>query len=102
MENFITYLQNYGLNLLEILLLSAMLYLVQKYGKSTLKNTINTLIQMAEEAIQGSGLGEEKKAWVIKQLESTGIKVTDAVSKLIDELVEVMNKEKTSLIDVIK
>lgn len=49
----------------------------------------------------GIVLGEAKKEWVIKQLEATGIKVNKKVDKLIDDLVEIMNKKKTSLVDVI-
>jgi hypothetical protein len=72
-----------------------------KTRKQQLIITLNNLIQMAEEGIKGSGLGETKKAWVIAQLEIIGVKVTDTVSALIDELVDIMNKKQTSLTDAV-
>lgn len=95
------YIQNFGFEILVIFVLGVGGYVLKQYGKKWLIGRINDLIQIAEVNIQGSKLGEEKKAWVIAQLKIAGIKVTASVEKLIDKLVDVMNTEKTSLIDVI-
>lgn len=95
------YIQNFGFEILVIFVLGVGGYVLKQYGKKWLIGRINDLIQIAEVNIQGSKLGEEKKAWVIAQLKIAGIKVTAYVEKLIDKLVDVMNTEKTSLIDVI-
>ena len=50
-----------------------------------------TLINAAEQAIQGSGMGAEKKKLVIAQLEAAGIRVTAWLSAMIDEIVACLN-----------
>ena len=50
-----------------------------------------TLINAAEQAIQGSGMGSEKKAPVIAQLEAAGIRVTNWLDWMIDEIVDKLN-----------
>lgn len=50
-----------------------------------------TLINAAEQAIQGSGMGAEKKALVLAQLEAAGIRVTAWLSVAIDRIVEHLN-----------
>lgn len=49
------------------------------------------LIQKAETAIQGSGMGTEKKALVIAQLQAAGITVNSWLSKQIDVIVASLN-----------
>ena len=95
------YIQEYAFQVFVIFALGVGGYFLEKYGKQVLKNTVNSLIQLAETEVKGSGLGSEKKEWVIKQLEATGTKVNKNVDKLIDDLVEIMNKNKTSLTNVI-
>ncbi|NCB51325.1 MAG: hypothetical protein EOM54_05525 [Clostridia bacterium] len=51
------------------------------------------LIQKAEQAVSGSGLGQEKKALVISQLEAMGIRVTDLLAKEIDNIVAWLNEK---------
>jgi hypothetical protein len=51
------------------------------------------LIQKAEQAVQGSGLGPEKKALVITQLEAMGIKVTVWLDGEIDRIVAWLNEK---------
>lgn len=51
------------------------------------------LIQKAEEAVRGSGLGQEKKALVISQLEAMGIRVTDRLDAEIDNIVAWLNEK---------
>lgn len=62
-----------------------------KNNKQNLINTITTLVQNAETAIQGTGMGAEKKAKVIATLEAMGIEVTVAVSAMIDSAVNYLN-----------
>ena len=61
--------------------------------KQQIVATVTRLIQEAEEAVQGSGLGEEKKAKVIAQLQAMGITVTDSLSALIDRIVAYLNEK---------
>ena len=61
--------------------------------KQQIVATVTRLIQEAEEAVQGSGLGAEKKAKVIAQLQAMGITVTDGLSALIDRTVAYLNEK---------
>ena len=97
----VDYIQNYGFEILVIFVLGIGGYFLRIYGKQIVKNAVNDLIQMAEVNIKGSGLGQDKKDWGIKQLEASEIKVTKAVDKLIDTLVEKMNTDKTSLLNIV-
>mgnify|MGYP003298683201 CR=1 FL=1 len=49
------------------------------------------LINKAEVAIQGSGMGADKKALVIAQLQAAGIKVTAWLDRQIDIIVASLN-----------
>ena len=49
------------------------------------------LVQSAEQAIQGSGMGPAKKALVIAQLRAAGIQVNAWLSAAIDSIVEQLN-----------
>ena len=49
------------------------------------------LVQSAEQAIQGSGMGPAKKALVIAQLRAAGIQVNAWLSDAIDSIVEQLN-----------
>ena len=71
--------------------------------KQTLVAIVNNLIQLAEVSITGSTkLGEEKKKWVLQQLEILGYSATDSVSKLIEDLVKTMNDKQSSLLTQIE
>ncbi len=67
-------------------------YILNANKKSVLR-LISDLVQKAEAAVQGSGLGAEKKAWVITQLEAAGVKVTGWVSTEIDAVVRLLNEK---------
>lgn len=54
--------------------------------------TVADLIQKAEQAVQGSGMGNEKKKLVIAQLEAMGVKVTEWISTQIDNIVTQLNE----------
>lgn len=80
------------------ILLSLLFALVCIIGAGALKTykqqilkTIADLVQSAENAVAGSGMGTEKKAKVIAQLEAMGITVTKKISKLIDDTVTYLN-----------
>lgn len=49
------------------------------------------LIQSAESAIQGSGMGATKKALVIAQLRAAGVEVNAWLSAAIDSIVDQLN-----------
>jgi hypothetical protein len=74
--------------------------------KQKLLTLITKLVQEAENKIKGSKMGEEKKARVITQLQETGVKVTDGVSKAIDAVVAYLNEKslwlKTEAVDAAK
>ena len=67
-------------------------YILKTYKNSILA-AILTLVNEAEEKITASGMGEEKKAKVIAQLEAMGIKVTAWVSAEIDNVVAQLNEK---------
>lgn len=59
--------------------------------KQAILDRATDLVNRAEEAIQGSGMGAEKKAIVIAQLEAAGIRVTAWLSNQIDAIVAALN-----------
>lgn len=66
---------------------------VLKIRKQQILATVTDLIQKAESAITGSGMGTEKKAKVIAQLEAMGIKVNSWLSTEIDAIVKYLNEK---------
>lgn len=66
---------------------------VLKIRKQQILATVTDLIQKAESAITGSGMGAEKKAKVIAQLEAMGIKVNSWLSTEIDAIVKYLNEK---------
>lgn len=66
---------------------------VLKIRKQQILAIITDLIQKAENAITGSGMGAEKKAKVIAQLEAMGIKVNTWLSAQIDLIVKYLNEK---------
>jgi hypothetical protein len=67
-------------------------YLLKQYRQNIL-TLITNLVQKAEEAVQGSGMGSEKKALVLAQLEAAGIKVKTWMSTAIDTIVATLNEK---------
>ena len=67
-------------------------YVIQKYKQWVLQKAME-LINRAEEIVQGSDMGEEKKRLVITQLEAAGIRVTAWLSKKIDFMVAILNAQ---------
>lgn len=66
---------------------------VLKIRKQQILATITDLIQKAENTITGSGMGAEKKAKVIAQLEAMGIKANTWLSAQIDLIVKYLNEK---------
>lgn len=65
--------------------------LLIKTNRNNILQYAATLINAAEQAIQGSGMGAEKKAMVMAQLDAAGIKVTAWLDKQIDIIVDTLN-----------
>ena len=65
-------------------------YIAQMSKQRVLQLTAE-LINRAEEVVQGSGMGAEKKRLVLAQLEAAGIRVTEWLSVQIDYMVAALN-----------
>lgn len=64
-----------------------------KSNRQRILQAVERLVQEAEEAIQGSGMGAEKKAYVIDRLEAGGVKVNEWLSSQIDFVVAALNSK---------
>lgn len=64
-----------------------------KTNRQRVLQTVERLVQEAEETIKGSGLGSEKKAYVIDRLEAGGVAVNEWLSKQIDFIVAALNSK---------
>lgn len=78
-------------------LLCGVLAAVLKERKAWILAQLATLVQRAETAIQGSGLGAEKKRIVIAQLEAMGVEVKAWMSMAIDNIVAALNEKQAWL-----
>ena len=72
-----------------------------KEQRETLITVIKTGVMAAEQIFTGTGLGEQKKAWVIQYLKDKGIKIDlDAIgtelNALIESAVYEMNNDKVA------
>ena len=77
-------------------ILVAVIYIISfvlRSNKKRILASITQLVQQAEGAIRGSGMGEEKKALVIAQLTAMGVNVTAWVDKMIDAIVALLNEK---------
>ncbi|MFB0920783.1 MAG: hypothetical protein QMB62_07875 [Oscillospiraceae bacterium] len=75
----------------------AILANILKSRKEYILGIVSGLVQKAEAAVQGSGMGAEKKALVLAQLEAMDITVTAWLSKAIDEIVAQLNEKRAWL-----
>ncbi len=71
----------------------AILATVLAARKQAILALISDLVQRAEKAVDGSGMGDEKKKLVIAQLEAAGVRMTAWASKAIDDVVAELNKK---------
>lgn len=78
----------YGVSALVCLILAALL----KGNRQAVLQYATDLINRAETAIQGSGMGADKKALVIAQLQAAGIRVSSWLDHEIDVIVATLNK----------
>ena len=60
--------------------------------KATVLQYAAQLVQSAEQAIQGSGMGSAKKALVLSHLEAAGIHINTWLSVAIDKMVQHLNE----------
>ena len=67
------------------------LALLLRDHKATILQYAAQLVQSAEQAIQGSGMGAAKKALVLAQLEAAGVRVNAWLSAAIDKIVDHLN-----------
>lgn len=72
-------------------LLCTVLACIIKLNRSEVLQYTQQLIQSAEQAIQGSGMGATKKALVVAQLEAAGVRVTEWLDGQIDIIVDTLN-----------
>ena len=72
-------------------LLCMVLAQLVKSNRQRILQAVERLVQEAEEVIQGSGMGADKKAFVIDRLEAGGVKVTAWLSAQIDIIVSALN-----------
>lgn len=72
-------------------LLCFVLAYVLKIYKGRILQYTTDLVNRAEAAVQGSGMGAEKKAMVLAQLEAAGIRVTAWLDRQIDVIVATLN-----------
>ena len=79
---------NYGVAALACFILAIQL----KSHRQFVLQYATDLINKAESAIRGSGMGADKKALVIAQLQAAGIKVTAWLDHQIDVIVATLNK----------
>lgn len=78
-------------------LLCAVLAAVLKDRKAWILAQLAELVQRAETAVQGSGMGAEKKRIVIAQLEAMGVQVRAWMSTAIDNIVAALNEKQAWL-----
>lgn len=74
-------------------LLCLVLAQLVKSNRQRILQAVERLVQEAEEAIQGSGMGAEKKAYVIDRLEAGGVAVNEWLSTQIDIIVAALNSK---------
>lgn len=89
MDNLATYI-------LDIILIGLGIVFVKFGGATYLKmllkdKVVHILVYAVEQKIQGSGMGETKKAEVIAKLETLKIKVDDTVDSMIEAAVAEIN-----------
>lgn len=78
-------------------LLCAILAAVLKERKAWILAQLAELIQRAETAVEGSGMGAEKKRLVLAQIEAMGVRATAWLSAAIDEIVDQLNEKQAWL-----
>lgn len=65
--------------------------LILKVNRTAILRYTTQLVNAAEQAVQGSGMGKAKKALVIAQLKAAGIHVNRWLADQIDNIVDLLN-----------
>lgn len=87
MENIMTIVE-FGLLALACFVAALLI----RYNRSGILRYAAELVNAAEVAIQGSGMGAEKKAIVLAQLEAAGVHINTWLSVAIDKMVQHLNE----------
>ena len=66
--------------------------IVLQTSKAYIMAQLEALINLAENAIRGSNLGEEKKKWVLEHFDTQSKILKDWASRAIDQIVAKLNK----------
>ena len=93
------------IEILEMLLLAgvlAIIGIVLRDRKKAILAQVHTYVQKAENIVQGSGMGPEKKALVIAWLRASGETVNAWLDKEIDIIVKELNDAQAWAIDGVK
>ena len=75
------------------MLLCLVLAEIIKSNRQRVLQTVERLVQEAEETIKGSGMGADKKEYVIDRLEAGGVAVNQWLSSQIDIVVAALNSK---------
>jgi len=98
-------MKNYIIELLELLIVTgvcALIAVTLKTKKQNILALVQSYIKKAETAVQGSGMGAEKKKLVCAWLEAAGVRVTAGLSAAIDNIVKELNEREAWALDKAK
>lgn len=98
-------MKTYIIEILELLIVAgvcALITVTLKTQKQNILTLIQSYVKKAEAAVQGSGMGTEKKKLVCAWLEAAGVKVTAGLSTAIDNIVKELNEREAWALDKAK
>lgn len=98
-------MKTYIIELLELLIVAGVCALIAVTLKTKKQNILalaQGYIKKAETAVQGSGMGAEKKKLVCAWLETAGVKVNAGLSTAIDNIVKELNDREAWALDKTK
>ena len=98
-------MKTYIIEILELIIAAgvcAILAVTLKTKKQNILALVQSYIKKAEDAVQGSGMGAEKKKLVSTWLEAAGVKVTAGLSAAIDAIVKELNDREAWALDKAK
>ena len=98
-------MKTYIIELLELLIVAgvcALIAVTLKTKKQNILALVQGYIKMAEAAVQGSGMGGEKKKLVCAWLEAAGVRVNTGLSAAIDNIVKELNDREAWALDKAK
>jgi len=95
-------MKDYIIELLELLIVAgvcALIAVTLKAKKQNILALVQSYIKKAEIAVQGTGMGAEKKKLVCAWLEAAGVRVNSWLSAAIDDIVNELNSKKAWALD---